>query len=150
MNAWQNGTLVETMSGDAINAVVSGTVNNNWQNFTVKAYKGSTPLYTASSNYKLYYAYQCSRSACTPGVVIQEPTNYEDTNSPFTVEAEVQNNTLQITSMKIYLDNTVVGTSTGPSIRAEVTGVAGTHLLTVQAWDTTGSLYKTEQTVNIY
>jgi Big-like domain-containing protein len=150
MNAWQNGTLVDTMSGDAINAVISGTVNDTWQNFTVKAYSGSRLLYTASSNYKLYYAYECGRSNCSPGVVIQEPTNDEDTNSPFTVEADVENNTQQITAMKVYLDNNVVGTSSGPTIRANVTAAAGTHLLSVQAWDTTGALYKTDQTVNVY
>lgn len=150
MNAWQNGTLIETMSGDAITSVVSGTVSDNWQNFTVKAYSGSHPLYTASSNYKVYYAYQCGRSACTPGVVIQQPVNNQDTNSPFTVQADVENNTHQITSMKAYLDGRVVATSSGPTIRASVTAAAGTHLLSVQAWDTTGALYKTDQTVDIY
>jgi hypothetical protein len=150
MNAWLNGTLIVTTSGDAINSVIGGTVNNNWHNFTVKAYSGSRPLYTASTNFKVYYAYECGRSNCSPGVVIQQPTNYEDTNSPFTVQADVENNTSQITAMKLYLDNRVVGTSTGPTIRAQVTAAAGTHLHSVQAWDTTGSLYKTDQTVNVY
>jgi len=44
----------------------------------------------------------------------------------------------------------VVATSSGPTIRASITAAAGTHLLSVQAWDTTGSLYKTDQTVNVY
>jgi hypothetical protein len=52
--------------------------------------------------------------------------------------------------MKVYLDNTVVGTSTGPTIVATVTASAGTHLLTVQGWDTKGALYKTQQVVNVY
>jgi hypothetical protein len=55
-----------------------------------------------------------------------------------------------ITSMKVYLDNTVVATSTGATIVAIVTAAAGRHLLTVQAWDATGTLYKTQQTVNVY
>jgi hypothetical protein len=43
-----------------------------------------------------------------------------------------------------------VQVSSGATIVAEVTASSGTHLLTVQAWDTTGMLYKTQQTVNVY
>jgi hypothetical protein len=150
MNAWLNGSLVDVISGDTLTAVLGATASNNTQNITVKAYNGSHLLYTSTSNFKVYYAVACGRSNCSPGVVIQQPTNYQDTNSPFTVVADVENNTLQITAMKVYLDNTVVGTSTGPTIRANVNASAGTHLLTVEGWDTTGALYKTQQTVNVY
>jgi hypothetical protein len=62
----------------------------------------------------------------------------------------VVGNTEPITTTKVYLDNTVVGTSSGATIVATVTASAGTHLLTVQSWDTTGTLYKTQHTVNVY
>ncbi len=150
MNAWLNGTLFDSLSGDAINAIVGDSNYTQWQTVSVKAYKGSQPLYTGSANFKMYHVYQCGRNGCNPGIVIQQPTNYEDTNSPFTVEASVESNTEPITAMKVYLDNVVVATSTGPTIRAQVTAAAGTHLLTVQAWDSTGALYKTDQTVNVY
>ena len=150
MNAWLNGTLIYSQSGNTIDAVTGSNVSNNWQTLTVKAYKGSSPIYAASSNFKLYYAYQCSRNGCSAGIVIQQPINNQDTNSPFTVAADVENNTHVITSMKVYLDGVVVATSSGPTIRSQVTAAAGTHLLSVQAWDTTGSLYKTDQTVNVY
>jgi hypothetical protein len=52
--------------------------------------------------------------------------------------------------MKAYLDNTVVASSTGATIVANVTASPGTHLLTVQAWDTAGFLYKTQMNVNVY
>ncbi len=150
MNAWLNGSLIDTVTGNTLQAITGGTVNNNWQTVTVKAYNGSHLLYTSNSSFKMYYVYQCGRNGCSPGIVIQQPSNYQDTNSPFTVVADVENNTLQITAMKVYLDNTVVATSTGPTIRASVNAAAGTHLLTVQAWDTSGVLYKSDQTVNIY
>ncbi len=150
MNAWLNGTLIDVANGNEINAITGGSNYTQWQMFTVKAYHGSQPLYTATANFKMYHVYQCGRSGCNPGVVIQQPTNDEDTNSPFTVAADVEDNTQQITAMKVYLDNVVVATSTGPTIRANVTAAAGTHLLSVQAWDTSGALYKTDQTVNVY
>jgi hypothetical protein len=150
MNAWLNGTLIDVANGNEIDAITGGSNYTQWQMFTVKAYHGSQPLYTATANFKMYHVYQCGRSGCNPGVVIQQPTNDEDTNSPFTVAADVEDNTQQITAMKVYLDNVVVATSTGPTIRANVTAAAGTHLLSVQAWDTSGALYKTDQTVNVY
>ena len=133
-----------------IDAITGGSNYTQWQTFNVKAYQGSRPLYSATSSFKEYHVYQCGRSGCNPGVVIQQPTNDEDTNSPFTVAADVESNTHQITAMKVYLDNAVVATSTGPTIRSSVTAAAGTHLLSVQAWDSTGALYKTDETVNIY
>lgn len=149
MNAWLNGTLIDVVQGNVLDAITGGS-NYGWQSVTVKAYKGSQSLYTASSSFRMYHTYQCGRNGCSPGIVIQEPTNDEDTNSPFTVQADVEGNQNQITTMKVYLDGTVVATSTGPTIRANVTAAAGTHLLSVQAWDTDGQLYKTDQTVNIY
>jgi hypothetical protein len=150
MNAWLNGTLIDVANGNVLDAITGGSNYTQWQTFIVKAYQGSQPLYSATSSFKMYHVYQCGRSGCNPGVVIQEPTNDEDTNSPFTVAADVENNTHQITAMKVYLDSVVVATSTGPTIRSNVTAAAGTHLLSVQAWDTTGALYKTDETVNIY
>ena len=150
MNAWLNGNLIDVQNGNVIDAITGGSNYTQWQMFTVRAYRGSQPLYNAASNFKMYHVYQCGRNGCNPGVVIQQPTKDEDTNSPFTVAADVEDNTQQITAMKVYLDNVVVATSTGPTIRANVTAAAGTHLLSVQAWDTTGALYKTDQTVNVY
>jgi hypothetical protein len=126
-------------------------VNNSWQTFTVKAYEGSQNVATATSKYKLYYSCLGFNSTCNePYINIQQPGNYADENSPFTVQAQVQGNTEPITDTKVYLDNNVVATSTGATIVASVTASAGTHLLTVQSWDITGTLYKTQHTVNVY
>lgn len=52
--------------------------------------------------------------------------------------------------MKLYLGNTLVASSTGPTIRATLSATHGTYVLPVQAWDNTGALYKTQPTVNVY
>jgi hypothetical protein len=54
-----------------------------------------------------------------------------------------------ITAMKAYLDNTVVATSSGPTILSNITATPGTHDVTVQAWDSAGNLYKNQVTVNV-
>lgn len=151
MNTWQNGKLILSSSGDiAAGNFGSSTASPSWQSFTVRAYKGSEFLYSATAQYKLYYAYQGTGPDNPPGLQIQQPTNYEDVNSPFAVQAQVVQNPKPITEMKVYLDSTVVGTSTGATVVTKVTASSGTHLLTVEAWDTTGTLYKTQQTVNVY
>jgi hypothetical protein len=152
INGWLNGQLQASENGNAYAATYStSTASNQWQTFTVKAYKGSQAVYTATNKYKLYYGCLGFNASCNaPYIQIQAPANYADENSPFTVQAQVVGNTEPITTTKVYLDNTVVGTSSGATIVATVTASAGTHLLTVQSWDTTGTLYKTQHTVNVY
>jgi hypothetical protein len=152
INGWLNGQFQASENGNAYAATYStSTASNQWQTFTVKAYKGSQAVYTATNKYKLYYGCLGFNASCNaPYIQIQAPANYADENSPFTVQAQVVGNTEPITTTKVYLDNTVVGTSTGATIVATVTASAGTHLLTVQSWDTTGTLYKTQHTVNVY
>lgn len=151
ISGWLNGQLQANEGGNQYQEYFStSTASNQWQTFTVTAYKGSTAVATATSKYKLYYGCLIFNSTCgNPYIQIQSPGNYADENSPFTVQAGVVGNTEPITTSKVYLDNTLVGTSTGATIVATVTASAGTHLLTVQSWDTTGVLYKTQHTVNI-
>lgn len=152
MNGWLNGQLQASESGNVFSELWASTLqlNNQWQTFTVAAYKGSQKVYTATNKYKLYYGCPGFNATCNaPYIKIQSPGNYADENSPFTVQAEVVGNTLPITTTKVYLDNTLVATSTGATIVATVPASAGTHVLTVQSWDTSGVLYKTQHTVNV-
>jgi hypothetical protein len=151
INGWLNGQLQAAESGNQYYELFStSTASNQWQTFTVTAYKGSTAVATVTNKYKLYYGCLGFNAGCSnPYIKIQAPANYADENSPFTVQAGVVGNTEPITTTEVYLDNTVVATSTGATIVATVTASAGTHLLTVQSWDTTGTLYKTQHTVNV-
>lgn len=97
----------------------------------------------------LYYDGACPKN-CDPGITIQAPAAVTDQTSPFSLNATVQQPQATITEMKAYVDNKVVATSSGPTILSSVTATPGTHLLTVQAWDTTGNLYKSMVTVNVH
>ena len=153
INGWLNGQLLASENGNAFYSLMSSNVQlrNQWQTFKVTAYKGSQALYTTTNKYKLYYGCLGFNATCNaPYIKIQSPNNYADENSPFTVQAGVVGNTEPITTTKLYLDNTLVATSTGATIVATVQASAGTHVLTVQSWDTTGVLYKTQHTVNVF
>lgn len=116
-------------------------VANGWDS------KGDVSSASATGIY-LYYDAACPKN-CDPGILIQDPAFVTDQTSPFSLNATVQNNPAQITAMKAYIDNSVVATSSGPTILANITASHGTHLLSVQAWDTSGNLYKSQVTVNV-
>lgn len=152
MNGWLNGKLQASEGGNEYESIYGqSTASDEWQTFTVTAYQGSKPVATVTNKYMLYYGCLGFNTTCNdPYIQIQQPANYADETTTFTVQAAVQGNPEPITTAKVYLDNTLVETSTGATIVATVTATAGTHLLTVQAWDTTGTLYKTQHTVNVY
>jgi hypothetical protein len=61
----------------------------------------------------------------------------------------VQNNPAAITTMRAYLGGTVVAQSFGPTLDQPVTAPKGTRILTIQAWDTAGKLYRSTMNVNV-
>jgi hypothetical protein len=69
--------------------------------------------------------------------------------SPFRVNASVQNNTASITAMKAYLDGVLAGVSSGPTFDQPIPAAKGTHILVIQAWDTKGRLYRLTENVNV-
>jgi hypothetical protein len=69
--------------------------------------------------------------------------------SPFRISFNVENNPAPITAMKAYLNGRVVAISSGPALDQEVTANPGTQILTIQAWDTAGKLYRSVQNVNV-
>ena len=50
--------------------------------------------------------------------------------------------------MKAYVDNAVVATSNGPTMISPVENAPnGTHILTLQAWDTEGVVYRIQYNI---
>jgi hypothetical protein len=139
----ENGNYI--FIGAALNPSPDGAtfVVNGWNS------KGNLSQATATG-IRTYYDGACiGRSGCNYGVSIQEPAIFVDQTSPFSLDASVKSSPATITSMKAYLDNTVVATSSGPTILSTVTASPGTHDVTVQAWDSEGNLYKSQVTVNV-
>ena len=61
----------------------------------------------------------------------------------------VENNPAPITGMKAYLNGTVVAVSSGPTLDQQVNANKGTQILTIQAWDSAGKLYRLVENVNV-
>ena len=88
-------------------------------------------------------------STCTPGVVIQAPYDEQYVSGSFLIDASVQNNPNPITSMKAYVGNTLVASSSGPTIYQHVNAANGTHVLRIDASDAKGRLYRSMINVNV-
>lgn len=89
---------------------------------------------------------------CTvPGfdpVISPAPNSHVD--KPFRLQANIRNNPKPITAMKAYIDNTLAATSNGPIMDFPVDNAPnGTHIITFQAWDTAGILYRIQYNINV-
>ncbi len=96
-----------------------------------------------------YSQYACFYT-CSPGINITSPLPNAYVANTFNLNAQILDNPKPITTMKASLDNTVVATSSGPTLQAEVSGAPdGTHILTVQGWDDSGIEYRLQENINI-
>jgi hypothetical protein len=89
---------------------------------------------------------------CLPGydrgAVIPQPNTH--VGNSFIIEVDVLSYPRLITTSKAYIDSTLVATSHGPNLMAHVENApSGTHILTIQAWDRTGALYRVQYNINI-
>jgi hypothetical protein len=121
---------------------------------TMVAYDTTGHRFAATKSVLSTYGYEdCppkGNNPCSPGFVVNGPVPEAFVESSFTVDAQIVNNPMPITALKVYLDNTQLAASGGPTLRQAVsTGVSGTHILTFQAWDGAGHLYRVQQNVNV-
>jgi hypothetical protein len=87
---------------------------------------------------------------CLAGFQSSSPDANSYVESSFPITANIVNNTQQITSMKAWIDNTVVATSNGPTMTSTVENASGgTHILTFQAWEASGVIYRIQYNINI-
>lgn len=149
MKGYVNNANVVSTNGNYLAIGYGGNPNPSGFKYVANGWDGKGVVWSASATgIRLYYDGACPKN-CDPGITIHYPPVVTDQTSPFSLNATVQNNPAQITEMKAYLDDSVAATSTGPTILANISASHGTHLLSVQAWDTRGNLYKSQVTVNV-
>jgi hypothetical protein len=123
--------------------------------YTVKAVATDSAgkTYNASKQMVAGFTYggiSCIGSTCTPGINVVAPLDEAYVGSTFDLNMQIQNNPNPISAMRAYLDSNVIATSNGPTLQQQVTvAPSGTHILTVQGWDSKGIEYRIQQNVNI-
>jgi hypothetical protein len=135
------------------NDVIADGISTQAGNHTLKivAWDKNGSVYSSSIGITTYYEGGCppKGDTCNPGVYITTPNDGDDVESPFRLSASVQFNTASITSTKVFVDGAQVAESSGPAFDQQINASKGTHIVTIQAVDTAGKLYKFTENVNV-
>jgi len=147
---YANNTLLFTFGNGSARSGINYTPSGSPFKMTIVGYDsaGKAAGVVTVNNLLTYYDGACIRN-CDPGLTISAPAQVTDQGTSFTITGDTTTNPHPIVSMRVYLDTTSVLTSTGPAITGTVKAAPGTHLITVQAWDTEGALYKSQESVNV-
>jgi len=87
-------------------------------------------------------------SATVTGVTVCSPANGSTVASPVHFVAAAKS-THPITAMRIYVDNIAKFTVDASSLDTFVALATGTHSVVVQAWDSSGAVFKTPLTIHV-
>jgi hypothetical protein len=87
-------------------------------------------------------------TASFAGVTVSSPAAGSTAGSPVHFVASATS-THPITAMRIYVDNLSVYLVSASSLNTSVIMSAGTHSVVVQAWDTTGAVFKTPMNLTV-
>lgn len=129
----------------------AGTVSAGQHSMTAIAWDIHGKTYKNSVTFKAFFDGGCppKGNVCTPVLTTDTPQDGEDVKSPFQVSAHVDFNTVSISAIKAYLDGRVVAQSSGSTFNEMIAAAKGTHILTLQAWDIDGRLYRVTENVNV-
>ncbi len=148
-----NGKYQAGCSGSG--CIVGITVPQQGTSYNLKAVATDSAgkTYSATKTVVAEYTYGgvgCMGNGCTPGITPIAPLDEAYVGSTFELNTQIQNNPDPISAMRAYLDSNVIATSNGPTLQQQVTvAPSGTHILTVQGWDSKGIEYRIQENINI-
>ena len=148
-----NGKFVASAPGSPTLAVAIQLAQQSTPyTLRVDALDSSGNKYTATKTLEAAYTYgqySCGFT-CPPGINIVAPQAGAYVGNTFNVNMQIVGNAKPITEMRASIDKTVVATAKGPNLQQEITDAPnGTHILTVQGWDTDGIEYLIQENINI-
>ncbi len=91
----------------------------------------------------------CPLSTASPSVTICTPTNGSTVTSPFQVWAGTTDTAHPVTAMKVYLDSVAVYAINANVVNTTLSAAAGSHHLSVNAWDSSGAVFKSTLTFTV-
>lgn len=141
MKAYLDGVQVASSSTASLTATVSA--GSGTHTLTVNAWESTGKLHQSRSTFTVSGGGGgigiCS--ATNVGVLICQPSAGSTVASPVAIAASAKGNA-NIIAMKAYLDFKEVAFSSTASLSASVPAGPGPHNLTVNAWDSVGTVYK--------
>jgi FG-GAP-like repeat len=147
IKAYIDGTQMAATETNTMRTSVAKAAGNH--QLAVNAWDSNDKVYQTIVNLTVGSTTVCTAPA-SPGVHICAPTQGSTVNSPVAVSAAANGGTAKISAMKAYIDGAQVASSTSGTISASVPKAAGTHNLTVNAWNTTGKLFQSTATFTVH
>ncbi len=112
----------------------------------VTSYPGSAA--SAADMADFFGGLSASCVAANTGVTVCSPAAGSTVNSPVHFVAAAKS-THPITAMRIYIDGVSKFSTTAASINTSLAVASGTHSVTVQAWDSSGAIFKSPLTIHV-
>jgi hypothetical protein len=88
-------------------------------------------------------------TASTTGVTVCSPAAGSTAASPVHVAAAAKSSLGPITAMRIYVDSVSKYLTNAASLDTSIALASGSHNVIVQAWDSSGSVYKNGRTITV-
>jgi len=94
-------------------------------------------------------AAQCALNPTSPSVTICSPANGAAVTSPVSVVAGTTDTAHPVTAMKVYLDSVSVDSAKANQLSTSLSISSGKHQITVNAWDSSGAVFKSAVTISV-
>jgi hypothetical protein len=135
MRIYLDGNSMYTVNSNSLNTNVTASAGTH--NLVVQAWDSSGAVYKNSETITV-------AATGAGGVTVSSPSNGAQVASPvqFTASA-TSSKGLPITAMTVYVDNNSDYTTSASSLNTSLSLAAGSHAVVVQAWDSSGAVYKT-------
>src|SRR5512133_70129 len=97
----------------------------------------------------LYFVAALSAAAFAGSVTVSSPSNGSTAASPMHIVASASSSA-PVTSMRVYVDGVSKYLTYSNHTDTYISVATGSHSVIVQAWDSTGAVFKTPLTVDIW
>jgi phosphoesterase family protein len=148
------GHIVVAMIGPQVKAGYKSVTTYHHQSVlrTMLEALGTTANFPAAANtapdMREFFVGNTGAAATVGSVTISSPTTSTVTGPSVTLAGSATA-TNPITFMRIYVDNVSVASASTSKISATVNMSTASHFIVVQAWDSTGNVYKASRTITV-
>ncbi|HEY2497282.1 MAG TPA: VCBS repeat-containing protein [Candidatus Angelobacter sp.] len=147
IKAYFNGTQVASSETNTLNFTLAEPPGN--YQLAANAWDSNDKVYQTIVNFTVPATVACSAPA-SAGIHICAPAAGSTVASPVAISAAANGGTAKISAMKAYIDSKLVASSSSGTISGSVPEAAGTHKLTVNAWNTAGKLFQSTATFTVH
>lgn len=138
MRVYVDNADAYTTSGGTINTTIP--MSPGPHKLSVQAWDSSGAVFVTPLNLTV--------AGTTPSISVASPSNGATVSSPVTFNATAVS-PHPVTAMRVYVDSASAYATSGGTINTGIAMSPGWHNVVVQAWDSTGAVFKTAMNINV-